>query len=485
MEEGAEPISHPPSDSGPDSQTRFGDAFPPTNNRERTKGMKTILIVDDEQVIRFGLTAFLERIGFAVVEAASLAEARKALAEHAHDAVLLDAYLPDGQGVDLILDIRATDPSLPILMMTGQGTIPLAVEAMRRGADHFLTKPVDLKELEVYLNKSLQIGSLRRSHRALRERPATINPYYGESDAFKTILPLIDAACRHKSPVLLRGETGTGKGLLARYIHSRSANSREPFVELNCAGLKGEFLESELFGHTKGAFTGAVDAKEGLLERAHRGTLFLDEIGDMDLSLQAKFLKVLEEKRFRPLGHVDEHISDFRLICATNQNLEQLIGAGTFRRDVYYRVNTLVISLPSLREMKEDLPGIAHHILRFIAGGRKEPVLSQPVLDRLASYPWPGNMRELHNVLERAWILSDSKEIRLEHLAHLTAGEPERSAAEEDEIQDLDAAEKVHIIKILREEKGKVPQAAKRLGISRPTLYRKITQHGIDLRETR
>ncbi len=471
LEEGAEP--------------QFRDTFMPTMNRDRGKGQKTVLIVDDEQAIRIGLAAYLEKCGFAVVEAASLAEARRALAESVHDAVLLDAYLTDGQGVDLILDIRATDPSVPILMMTGQGTIPLAVEAMRRGADHFFTKPVDLKELEVYLNKSLQIGSLRRSHRALRERPATIIPYYGESDAFKSIFPLIDAACRHKSPVLLRGETGTGKGLLARHIHSRSANSREPFVELNCAGLKGEFLESELFGHTKGAFTGAVDAKEGLLERAHRGTLFLDEIGDMDLSLQSKFLKVLEEKRFRPLGQVDERISDFRLICATNQNLDELIGAGTFRRDVYYRINTLVISLPPLREMMEDLPGIAHHILRFIAGGRKEPVLSPAVLEKLAAYPWPGNMRELHNVLERAWILSDSKEIRLEHLAHLTAGEPDRAEAEEIMDQDLDAAEKAHIIKILKEERGKVPEAAKRLGVSRPTLYRKITQHGINLGETR
>jgi DNA-binding NtrC family response regulator len=452
---------------------------------DRDRGMKRVLIIDDEPSIRLGITAFLERAGLAVSEAASLGEARRALAESGYDAVLLDAYLPDGQGVDLILDIRATDPTLPIIMMTGQGTIPLAVEAMRRGADHFLTKPVNLKELEVYLTKSLQLGSLRRSNRALREKPATIVPYYGQSPSLAAMLPLIDAACRHKSPVLLRGETGTGKGLLARTIHSRSLNSREPFVELNCAGLKGEFLESELFGHTKGAFTGAVDAKEGLLERAHRGTLFLDEIGDMNLALQSKFLKVLEEKRYRPLGQVDERISDFRLISATNQNLEQFIEEGTFRRDVYFRINTLVITLPPLREMREDLPGLAHHILRHIAGGKREPVLSDKVLEALKAYSWPGNTRELHNVLERAWILADEGEIRLEHLAHLAPGEPSTGMVAEAPREDLDAAERAQIVKVLREVKGKVPVAARRLGVSRPTLYRKISQHGINLDETR
>lgn len=447
--------------------------------------MRSVLIIDDEAAIRLGLRAFLENVGFEVVEAPSLADGRKSLAEIRYDAVLLDAYLTDGYGVDFINEVRNVDPTVPILMMTGQGTIPMAVEAMRRGADHFLTKPVDLKELEVYLGKSLQIGNLRRSNRALRERPPAITPFFGQSEAWRTVTPLVEAACKHKTNVLIRGETGTGKGLLARYIHANSWNGSEPFVELNCAGLKGEFLETELFGHTKGAFTGAGEAKEGLIERAHRGTLFLDEIGDMDAVIQAKFLKVLEEKRFRPLGRVDEKVSDFRLISATNQDLEKRITSGDFRRDLFFRINTLVIALPPLRERKEDIPGLARHILRFISGHRREPVLSPEFLSALGFYDWPGNARELHNVLERAFILADGGDLRPEHLANLSGAVDVAPPADHAPGLDLDAAEKNQIIRVLKQVKGKVPEAAKILGVSRPTLYRKISQHQIDLKQTR
>jgi DNA-binding NtrC family response regulator len=447
--------------------------------------MRSILIVDDEDSIRVALRAFLENVGFEVVEASSLAVARKTLAEIRYDAILLDAFLTDGSGVEFINEIRNVDPTVPVIMMTGQGTIPMAVEAMRRGADHFLTKPVDLKELEVYLGKSLQIGSLRRSNRALRERPPSIAPFFGQSEAWRAVMPLVEAACKHKTNVLIRGDTGTGKGLMARYIHANSWNGTEPFVELNCAGLKGEFLETELFGHTKGAFTGAGDAKEGLIERAHRGTLFLDEIGDMDQIIQGKFLKVLEEKRFRPLGRVDEKVSDFRLISATNQDLEKRIATGDFRRDLFFRINTLVIALPPLRDRREDIPGMANHMLRFISGHRKEPVLTPEVLAALEFYDWPGNARELHNVLERAWILADGQEIRADHLANLSRVVHAPEDAEQAPGLDLDAAEKSQIIRVLKQVRGRVPEAAKILGISRPTLYRKISQHQIDLKETR
>lgn len=446
--------------------------------------MKAILMVDDEPAVRFGVSKYLESEGFTVAEAACLAEAREEMSKRSFGALLLDVKLPDGTGIDFLKEIRAQDTTLPIVVITGHGSIAMAVEAMRLGADHFLTKPVDLRELDVLLTKSIQIGSLRRENRALKERPAVMAPYFGESAALERIGPFLAAALRHRSPVLLRGETGTGKGLVAKYIHDRSPNPGEPFVELNCAALKGELLESELFGHSRGAFTGAVDAKEGLLERAHRGTLFLDEIGDMDVAVQSKFLKVLEEKRFRPLGRIEERVSDFRLISATHQNIESQIQSGQFRQDLLYRINTLTIQMPPLRERLEELPGLVDHLLRSITRGRGTVTVDSGVFDLFKTYGWPGNLRELHNVLERAYILSDGATLRLEHFAslgpHLAVGTHESEAW-----LDLDSAEKSHIVKVLGRVKGNIPEAAKLLNVSRATLYRKITQHKISLDQAR
>ncbi len=445
-----------------------------------------LLLIDDEPAIRFGIAKYLEGEGFRITEAACLAEARERLVKQGFGAILLDVKLPDGEGIDFLKEIREHDPSVPVVVITGHGTIPMAVEAMRRGADHFLTKPVDLKELEILLNKAMQIGTLRRENRALRERPRMLSPHLGDSPAMQRIEPLLAAACRHRSPLLLRGETGTGKGLMARHVHQNSGERDEPFVELNCAGLKGEFLETELFGHSKGAFTGAVETKEGLLERAHRGTLFLDEIGDMDLTVQAKFLKVLEEKRFRPLGRVEERVSDFRLICATHQDLEKRIESGEFRRDLFYRINTLSIILPPLRERTREMPQLVSHLLRFIVQGRAVPEVGKEVLGLLCSYPWPGNLRELHNVLERAWILSDGKKLRPEHFSSLGPSLPAPAGSDPTNgPSDLDSAEKRHIEQVLREVKGDVNRAAKLLGVSRATLYRKITRHALALDDCR
>ncbi len=381
--------------------------------------MKHILLIDDEPAVRFGIGKYLESEGFLVSEAACLREAREILNRHDFGAILLDVRLPDGDGLEFLKEIRAVDTTVPVILITGHGTIAMAVDAMRHGADQFLTKPIDLRELEIFLTKSMQIGSLRKENRALKERPSVIQPYLGESAAMRRIFPLLEAAYRHKTPVLLQGETGTGKGLIARLIHERGTEQTGPFVELNCAGLKGEFLESELFGHAKGAFTGAVQAKEGLLERAHKGTLFLDEIGDMDVTVQSKFLKVLEEKRFRPLGRVDERVSDFRLISATHQDLQKFIEDKQFRQDLYFRINTLIIVLPPLRDRLEDLENVLVHMFQFITSGREAPELSPEILDLLRAYHWPGNLRELQNVLERAWILSDGKELKREHFAAL------------------------------------------------------------------
>lgn len=461
---------------------------------------KSVLVVDDEAAVRFGVREYLTADGYEVAEASRQDEARELVAKRNFGAILLDMNLPDGSGLDLLREIRASDPAVPVLIITGHGTIARAVEAMREGADHFLTKPVDMKELEVILGKSLRIGDLRRENRSLRERPAPAEPYLGESPAIRKLDPLLNAATHHLTPVLLRGETGTGKGLLARLIHDRSPNRAEPFVELNCAGLRGEFLESELFGHTKGAFTGASERKEGLLERAHRGTLFLDEIGDMDLAVQAKFLKVLEEKRFRPMGSVDERRSDFRMICATLQDLEQRIAQGTFRRDLLFRINMLTLTLPPLRERMEDLSGLVAHALNRIAHGKRPPDISPEAEAMLRSYPWPGNIRELNNVLERAYILSDGKTLRGEQFASLGPPLPQSGASLQEppvapptsvqgdgapEDHSLNAAEKRHILSVLQQTRGGVPVAAKLLGVSRATLYRKIAEHNIQLDDIR
>ena len=448
--------------------------------------MKHILLIDDEPAVRFGISKYLESEGFLVSEAACLKEARAVLNRHEFGAILLDVRLPDGDGLEFLKEVRAIDTTVPVILITGHGTIAMAVEAMRHGADQFLTKPVDLRELEVFLTKSMQIGSLRKENRALKERPTVIKPYLGESAAMRQIFPLLEAAYRHKTPVLLQGETGTGKGLVARLIHEHGTEQSGPFVELNCAGLKGEFLESELFGHAKGAFTGAVQAKEGLLERAHKGTLFLDEIGDMDITVQSKFLKVLEDKRFRPLGRVDEKVSDFRLISATHQDIQKFIEEGRFRQDLYFRINTLTIELPPLRDRLEDLDKIVDHMFGYITHRRAPPQLPPEILDLLRAYHWPGNLRELHNVLERAWILSDGKALERGHFAGLLPNMAAKAPGNPPSApMDLNSAERQHIIQVLGQTSGNVPRAAKVLGVSRATLYRKISQHEIDLDKVR
>jgi len=443
--------------------------------------MKRILIVDDEKAVRFALQKYLETLDYAVRGVGTLAEARGEIRAGDFAAVLLDVKLPDGSGIDFIDEIRAMAPQLPIILFTGFGTIPMAVKAMKKGCDHFLTKPVDLNELEVLIEKAVQIGDLRTENRALRSRPTTIEPFIGKCRAMQEIMVLAQAAAEHASPVLLRGETGTGKGLMARYIHSRSSFSKYSFVELNCAGLKGEFLESELFGHSKGAFTGAVENKKGLLEKAHKGTLLLDEIGDMDIRVQSKFLKVLEEKHFRPLGRVEERVSDFRLISATHQNLEGLMEKGLFRKDLFFRINTLSIKMPPLRERMDDLEALTAHLLAFITGRKSVPAIEPEALAILRRYPWPGNLRELHNVLERAWILSGKDVLRREAFRDLllTDASP---PVDPTGAMDLKSAEKQHITRVLEETGGHVVEAARVLGVSRATLYRKISQHGLPVK---
>lgn len=436
-----------------------------------------VLLIEDNEASRFGFVRYFSKDGYAIREAADLAEAARALSAQSFDAIIMDVNLPDGNGIDFIDTIRASDPTIPIIAITGAGNIQLAVEAMQRGADNFLTKPVDNSALGEYLRKTLEIGALKRKASARQRLEKTEDTFFGTSRAMDEILNLTRIAATSDNPVLFMGETGTGKGMLSKWIHRNSTRSKSEFVEVNCSGLRGELLSREIFGNARGAFTSADQDRKGLLDIADRGTLFLDEIGDMGLEVQAQFLKVLEDKSYRRLGDVKLFKSDFRLICATNRDIETLVADGLFRQDLMYRINLMVIHLPPLRERTAELPDIVRHLLLQL--GSPEDVVSGEVMDLLKSYAWPGNIRELKNVLERALLLTPRGALlRMAHFNGL--GGNRRAAPKVTGQRTVQEVEEAHIKSVLQQAGGDVSRAAKTLNISRATLYRRLKQIGED-----
>ncbi len=434
----------------------------------------TILLIEDEVSARFGFVRYFTQEGYRVIEAEDLAGARKAFALARYDAVVLDINLPDGNGIDFIDTIRAVDPHLPIIVITGSGDIPLAVQAMQKGAENFLTKPVDTAALAAFLAKTLEISHMKR--RLLVQQRMTSPDLFcwGRSVAMATVNKLAAAAAASDCPVLICGDTGTGKGMLARWIHRQGARSKAELVEVNCSILRGELLARELFGNVKGAYTSADQDRKGLLDIAHQGTLFLDEIGDMELPLQAQFLKVLEEKNYRRLGDVRLQTSNFRLICATNYQVDQLVQEGRFRQDLLYRINLMEIRLPSLKEHPEDLPDLVSFLLQ--KQGYAHGTLDRQTLQLLQQYHWPGNVRELNNLLERATILAQGGPLQTEHFACISSpASPQSVPRSTGTLQEL---EQQQIRTALDLEQGDVTRAAKRLGISRATLYRRLSIQG-------
>lgn len=435
-----------------------------------------ILLIDDEESTRFGFSRYLSKIGYTVQEASCLSEAKEVLQSRRFDAVLLDLNLPDGSGLDWIIEVRESYPDIPIIIITGFGDVPIAVEAMRRGADNFLTKPVNMADLEVFLRKSLEIGILRRKHLIDKRLAKKDRIYFGESPAMQKILDLATIAAGNDSSLVISGETGSGKGVLAKWLHEKSSRSAMSFVEVNCSNLGGDLLASELFGHSKGAFTSAIREKQGLIEAADGGTLFLDEISDMDIGVQAQFLKVIEEKQFRRLGEVKMRKSDFRLICATNRDLLEETRKGTFRKDLYFRINVLPVIIPPLRERPEDIPDLVRHVLENM--GFPAVVITPDVLELLRGYSWPGNIRELRNVLERALLLSHGQLLTIDHFYGL-------DPAYNLEIPAVitpgkySEIEESHIRTVLKRFQGNTIKASKALGISRATLYRKLKKFRI------
>jgi DNA-binding NtrC family response regulator len=442
-----------------------------------------VLVADDEAGARFGMRDFLELQGYEVDEADSCQKTLEIFQTSRPDAAVIDYILPDGNALDLLPRLKEIDATAPLIVLTAHGSIELAVRAVKEGAEHFLTKPVELQALLVILRRLLEDRRTRHRQLAGKSRQARedVDPFFGTSAAIRQLAEQARRMLSTESPILLQGETGTGKGVLAKWLHDHGPRAEEGFVDLNCAGLSQDLLESELFGYARGAFTGAVTNKTGLLEVAHRGSVFLDEIGDMEPQVQPKLLKVLEEKRLRRLGDVHDRYVDIRLIAATHHDLGLLVREKKFRSDLYYRISTIPLVVPPLRDRVEDIPRLAQHLLRRLAAdlGRGDVGLDADAEQALQAYPWPGNIRELRNVLERALLLSDRQVLGRKDLRFdVTLGSEPWSDDAQLTLPDL---ERRHIERVLRAEHGRVEQAAKRLGIPRSSLYQKIKNYGIVL----
>jgi len=437
---------------------------------------RRVVIAEDDASVRYGLSEYLKSLEYEVSEATSCESVKQVFRSSCPDAAILDYSLPDGTALDLLPFLRQSHPSVPLILLTGNGTIPLAVQAIKDGAEHFLTKPVELAVIQVVLERALrnQRNQQKQLARKARDKRDHVDPFVGASLAIRKVAEQAERVCCSDCPLLIAGETGTGKGVLARWVHEHSPRSEEAMVDLNCAGFGRELLESELFGHEAGAFTGAVQRKLGLLEVAQRGTVFLDEIGDMDLQIQPKLLKVLEEQRFRRLGDVQERQLDVRLIAASHQELGELVRQKSFRTDLFFRISTVIISVPPLRERVEDIPILARHFFQRAAVdlGRLHLTLADSTMEAIAAYSWPGNIRELKNVIERAVLLANGDNILPRDLHLDFRG---NALVEKDDGQlTLREVQRLHIEKVLTSEHGNMARAAARLGVTRSSLYNKV-----------
>jgi two-component system nitrogen regulation response regulator GlnG len=469
---------------------------------------RRILVIDDEEGVRWALAKALERAGYQVErEADGLAGGAAAL-DPGVDLVLLDVRLPGRGGLEVLKEILARRPDLPVIMMTAHGTLPVAVEAMKAGAYDYIGKPFDTDEVLMVVAKALQAQALAREVtrlRAAEEPPVELGGIVGAGPAMQQIFKAVGKVAGTELTVLVRGESGTGKELIARAIHENSRRKGGPFVPVNCAAIPRELLESELFGHERGAFTGAVAARRGRFEQAEGGTLFLDEIGDMDFSLQTRLLRVLQERRIERLGGERSLPVDVRIVAATNQDLEAAVARRAFREDLFYRLNVVTIHLPPLRDRREDIPALADHFLAAFAReqGGSLKTLSPDALDVLAGARWPGNVRELENVVQRAAALAPTALILPDHLpAPVRAGAGEAPAVAEEvprdwiraELQRLDGTldgrlhehfvaclERPLLELTLRRTGGNQLKAAEMLGINRNTLRKRIRDLGVPL----
>lgn len=449
-----------------------------------------LLVCDDEMLIRLWMEEHLSEAGYAVESVASGQALLEALDREPADLVLLDLRLPDGSGIDLLPRIQERDSDLPVIMITAYGEVEVAVRAVRAGAHHFLEKPPDLPELLLLIEQALETRQLRRELARYREGfrwQFSGVSLVGRSPAVRRVAELVARLARKgtAATVLVRGESGTGKDVVARAIHAQGPRASRPLVRLNCTTIPEHLVESELFGHTRGAFTDARTDKQGLFELAHEGTLFLDEIGDMPPPAQAKLLGVLETRTFRRVGGVKDITVDTHVIAATNRDLEAAVAEGMFREDLYYRLNVIPVELPPLRDRPEDIGPLALHFLEALAEEMRQPrrEITQDAMKVLERHDWPGNARELRNVLERVMLLLDDDPIDVDCLPGSVRGigeEGGRLVTLPTGGLSLEDVERELIVQALERTDGNKTGAARLLGVSRDTLRYRLEKYGID-----
>jgi DNA-binding NtrC family response regulator len=447
-----------------------------TQTAAKTKGR--ILIVDDELVVRDSLGKWFLSEGYAARPVASAREALEAIQAGEWDLALLDIKMPGMDGMELQARLNDADPGLTVIMMTGYASVETAVQALKRGAYDYITKPVDPDELSHLVGKALEHKRAKDEVARLKENLQEIYPQVdliGKSPAMRRVVENIQMVAPSDATVLLTGESGTGKEVVARAIHAASPRRYMPMVTIHCGALTETLLESELFGHERGAFTGAQYRKKGKFEVADGGAVFLDEISDISLKTQTDLLRVLQEKEIVRVGGNQQIKVDFRCIAATNKDLDGLVKAGTFRPDLYYRLHVFCIDLPPLRERREDIPLLVQHFLQkfCLATNRPVPHMASEAMDQLLNYDWPGNVRELENAVERALVVCRGSEVKLPDFNFQFTGSAPENA------RTLDDVERAHIERILRETDHNLSRAARILDIDRTTLYNKLRRYGL------
>jgi DNA-binding NtrC family response regulator len=455
-----------------------------------------VLIIDDEYSARYGMKRALEKEGYTILEAESIAGARRVVESEQPAIVLLDVKLAAESGLDYLPEL-VSDLNAPlVIVVTAHGSERLAVDSIKKGAYNYLAKPFDLDELRIVVKNAAETVALRKENQKLKEKlqgEASFGQLIGHSQAMKRVYSLIEKVAQTQVSVLITGESGTGKEMVAREIHQRSLERKGQFVAINCAAMPEQLIESELFGHEKGAFTGAGNRREGKFEAADKGTLFLDEIGDMSLITQAKILRVLEERRFQRLGSNETLSADVRIISATNKNLEQEVEKQTFRTDLYFRLCVVTLEIPPLRNRKEDIPNLVQAFCSNYAALYKRNVtgISPQALNVMLEYDWPGNVRQLKNCLERAVVLADSEEVTLKDLPqeilakNNKVNSSEKSLNQSNDLLSLDfqeakkAFERLYIEHCLDKTSGNITQAAVMLKMHRQSLQHKIKELGL------
>jgi two-component system nitrogen regulation response regulator NtrX len=454
--------------------------------------MKSILVVDDEQSIRESLMGILQDEGFRTLFAKNGEEGLALLREESPDLVLLDIWMPGIDGIETLRRIREGYPEQLVIMMSGHGTIETAVRATKLGAYDFIEKPLSLEKVLLCIQNAMKIGQLVEENRSLKAKLAKEHEMIGESPAIRNLKGQIAIAAPTSGWVLITGENGTGKELVARSIHNLSHRREKPFIEVNCAAIPEELIESELFGHEKGAFTGALALRKGKFDLAHEGTLFLDEIGDMSLKTQAKVLRILQERKFERVGGSRTIEVDVRVIAATNKNLEEEIRAGNFREDLYYRLNVLPFHVPALRDRAEDIPNLANHFLSCFCSkeSRETKTFSPGAMSALMSYSWPGNVRELKNLIERLVIMTQEQAITESHLPPSVFSKRSAprtfppAAAETATFREAkEEFEKEFLLQKLEEHDWNISRTAEAIDMERSNLHRKIKSFGIELKK--